>query len=163
MTDLTAEIPDRFARLERQQKRVIRGLIRLGIVVFLQTAVIAYLIIPFGGLIKHPITLQAGKFEVIDNSGTVRAELTAEYGQTLFKMSDAKGQTRVLLRENEAGFVTMEFTDRNFNDKAMTIFTGTKQSYFELYDPKSRMHLTLQAAEEGMGLLRFDERGQPLP
>jgi hypothetical protein len=132
-------------------------------VVLLQTVAIAYLVLPFGGRAKHPINMQAGKLEIVDQSGMVRAKLTSEYGQTMFAMYDAKGETRLLLRENDEGFVTMEFFDRLNNQKTMTLFSGTKRSFLELHDPKTRRGLNVQAGAEGIGVMEFDERGQVLP
>lgn len=154
---------DRFETLERRQRRTTRWLALLGAVVLLQAGAIAYLAVPFGGSAKHPLTLQAGRFEVIDGNGTVRAKLTAEYGQTLLSLSDTTGTTRILLRENEIGFATMEFSNRHSGDKTVTLFTGTKRSFLELRDPRTRQHLNAQAGEGEMGLTRFDERGQALP
>jgi hypothetical protein len=160
---MNADIADRLVMLERRQRRASRWLILLGIVVFLQAATIACLAVPFGGPVKHLITLSAGRFEVIDQNGTVRAVLTADTAQTMLSMSDAKGTTRILLRENDTGFATMEFFDRASNEKTMTLFTGTKRSFLELRDPKTRRYLNIQAAEQGMGLMQFDERDQMLP
>lgn len=162
-TDVAGDVHERFAKLERRQRRSTRWLIVLGVAVLLQTAAIAYLVVPFGGPAKHLVTLQAGRVQVVDPAGTVRAKLTADPWQTTLSMYDAKGMTRVLLRENDAGFVTLEFFDRNSNRKAMTLFTGTERSLLELHDPKTGRRLDLQAAQEGMGLVEFDDRGRLLP
>jgi hypothetical protein len=163
MANGATDVSDRFAALERRQRRASRGLMLLGIVVLVQALVIAYLVVPFGGPAKHLLTVQAGKVEVVDRTGTARAEFTAESGQTLFKMSDAKERTRVLLRENEAGFVTMEFFEPNSNEKTMTLYTDTRRSFLKLHDPKTGRHLNLQAATEGMGLFESAERGHAQP
>ena len=160
--DVTMGVSERLAMLERRQRRVSRWLVVLGVVVLLQAWVIAYMTIPFGSAIKHPITFQAGKFEVIDANGTVRARLTAELGQTMLSMSDANGNTRILVRENESGFSTLEFFDRANNEKTMTLFTGAKRSFLELYDPKTRHYLSVQAMENEKGLKRYNERGDQL-
>lgn len=161
--DVAVIVNERLTILERRQSRTSRWLIILGVVVLLQACTIAYLTIPFGGAAKHPVTLQAGKFEAIDGNGKVRATLTADSGQTMLSMSDAYGYTRILLRENESGFATMEFFDRANNEKTMTLFTGTKQSFLELHDPKTRHYLSVQAAKKALGLMKLDERGQLLP
>lgn len=148
--DTAAVAPDRFEALERRQRRATRWLALLGAVALLQAVAIAYLAVPFGGPAKHPVTMQAGRFEVVDRNGTVRAVLTAESGQTMLAMTDATGKTQVLLRENDTGFASLEFFDRSSGEKTMTLFAGTKRSLLELRDPRTRRYLSAQAAEGEM-------------
>lgn len=159
----SVQLSERLASLERRQGRTSRRLWLLGAIVLLQAAVIAYLAVPFGGAAKHPVALQAGRFEVVDRNGVVRAELTADIGQAMLALHDSAGRSQVLLRGNESGFATMEFFDRGSGEKTTTLFAGSKRSFLELRDPATWRRLSIQAGEGEMGLSRLDERGQALP
>lgn len=157
------QISEQFAALERRQARTSRWLRFLGALVIVQTVVIAYTSLPIGGAIKHPLTLQAGRFEAIDRNGVVRAVLTADDAQTILELNDPAGRSQILLRENKSGFATMEFFNRATNEKAATLFAGSKRAILELHDPSTRQHLRIQAGEGELGLTRYDERGQVVP
>jgi hypothetical protein len=162
-TDHAANGFDRLEALERRQRRTTRWLAALGVVVGLQAIVIAYLVIPFGTSVKHPVTVQAGRFEVIDRSGTVRAVLASEYGQTMLAMHDKTGRSQILLRENDEGFAVLEFYHRPSDQNTVTLLAGSKKSYLRLRDPGTMEYLSAQAGEGEMGLMRLDERGNKQP
>ena len=158
-----ASTTDRLEALDRRQRRTRRWLLALGVVVTLQGAVIAYLAIPFGGSLKHPVTVQAGRFEVIDRDGTVRAVLVSESGQTMLAMHDAKGRSQVLLRENDSGFAALEFFHRGTSEKTVMLMAGSKRSVLELRDPSTMHFLNAEAGGGELGVSKFDERGKELP
>jgi hypothetical protein len=154
---------DRLDALERRQRRTTRRLAALGVIVLIQALVIAYLAVPFGGPLKHPATLQAGRFEVIDRDGTVRAVLTSDGGQTMLAMDDATGRGRILIRENDSGFAALEMFDRGSNQKSVMLMAGSKRSVLELRDPRTRHYVNAQAGEGALGLSQLDDRDKELP
>lgn len=156
------QLSDRLAAVERWQKQASRRLRLLWAVLILQAAAIAYLVLPFEA-VKHPLTLQAGRFEAIDRNGNVRAVLTADFGQTMLQLKDAAGKSQILLRENDTGFATMEFFDRRSHYKTMTLFAGPEWSFLELHDPTTRELVNIQAGNGELGLFRLNERRQLLP
>src|SRR5271166_4801693 len=99
-SEVEEHVAVRVAMLERKQRRTAQWQIVLWIIVVLQAVTIIYLIVPLNSAVKYPLRLQAGGFEVVDQNGTVRAVLTASSWQTMLSMSDANGNTKILLREN---------------------------------------------------------------
>ncbi|MCX7665978.1 MAG: hypothetical protein N2112_10550 [Gemmataceae bacterium] len=157
------ELFKRLATLEQTQGRTSRRLRILGAFVILQTILIAYLVLPIVGIAKHPLTVQAGSVEIIDRNGIVRAELSAELGQSLLALRDATGQSQVLLRTNETGFSTLELFDRASDRKSVVLFSGSKRSFLEFRAPDDGRRVSIQAGEGELGLRRLDERGQVVP
>jgi len=148
------EITERLEALERSMRRYRAALVAVAIV-----AAAGFVGLPLVGAAKSPGVIQAKGFEVLDDSGTVRAGLGVTTGGPRLRLYDKGGTPRVMLDAvgDAAGLV---FADKAGKPRASLVTLGDEAEL--VFDDKAgKARANLATAGEGAALRFYDKAGTP--
>lgn len=149
MQNLTEQLETRITSLERRNRLLFLGL--MGIMGFIM----------LGAIAREPDEtkiLKAGRFELIDSNGRVRAEMALQDNQPVFAIKDENGRNRLEIKHDA------DETAVFIRDETGTIRVGAAQfahggGGFALHGPESKGAAVLYYKGRG-SLSFFDEDGK---
>lgn len=151
---------ERIARLERNNRRLLAGLV--GVTLLAGLAVVIQLgngsgttPKPDGDAVDE---VRASRFTLVDENGKTRARLGVDEDGTGLRLYDENGKPRAVLSVDEDGTL-LAMSDENGKLGPMLV-TSKEMTLLNMYDKDAKARVTLGVGESGPVLGLRDENGK---
>ncbi len=144
------EIRERLALVERSMRRYRTALAAMGLI-----AVAALAGPSLVGAAKVPAVIQAKAFQMVDDSGRVRAMLATVHNNTRLDLFDEAGKARVVL--DTAGNTTGLHLYDEAGKGGASLETASNTAVLYLFDEASKRRVRLETAGGTTGLYLNDD------
>jgi hypothetical protein len=147
-------------RLERVEKELVKAKRRSRVVLVAAVMAVAVVFLLGAGNGTVQNVIRAGKFELVDASGTVRAALGSDSaGRSALAFGNEKNP-RIVLALDSAGGSALVLCDQNGKGRVLLALSGSGEPDLELYDQNDTSRVMLGLDTSGPMLYLCDQNGK---